>query len=471
LILFFLIFQPERQKSEIHEKVLETGRGSCWFEPNYNGKLKDKVSVISKLPKIVYCSIGIGIQAFIIHTYLLKAKKENRKIILINLLNLRNFLSFGNLKRRNNNAIFNINSKYIYFKDRSILRLLVNMIFNTCYLIVFMTILPINTISKKVFKSSFRIKDAFLWLNTDYNKAYIPEKQKEFNLAKCELPKWDEVKNSDLDISFNESKNNKAKNQLIELGVPDGAWYVCVHVRGEKFYGENENNEVGNSTRNASIDNYFECFKVINAAGGYIIRLGDPCMEPLNYKTSMIIDYAHSPIRNDFLDLYLIKNCRFYIGTLSGPVEVARLFNKSIAITNIYHSSHWYPESEKCLGIMKKLKYEGKQLSIKETFNLYLTFDPIDFFDWGKLNPDLEYIENSPEEIKDLVLEMLEKINVKKYSLSSLQLEFNSFQIAIDKCIVKKKWTSASTSRNQWAVWKLSGKGSLGNSFLEKYWN
>ena len=35
------------------------------------------------------------------------------------------------------------------------------------------------------------------------------------------------------------------------------------------------------------------------------------------------------------MDLYLIKNCSFYIGTQSGPMDTAYLFNKPVLMTNM----------------------------------------------------------------------------------------------------------------------------------------
>ena len=78
------------------------------FFLNLQKKLMNKL----KLPILVYCNIGIGIQAFIINTYLLKAKIENRKILLINLYDYRPILSLFKLHKKNNNEIFNLESPY-----------------------------------------------------------------------------------------------------------------------------------------------------------------------------------------------------------------------------------------------------------------------------------------------------------------------------------------------------------------------
>ena len=73
------------------------------------------IKIKEKLPILVYCNIGIGIQAFIIKSYLYKAKIENRKLLLINLPDFRPYYSFFKLKKKNNNQIYLIESPYILF--------------------------------------------------------------------------------------------------------------------------------------------------------------------------------------------------------------------------------------------------------------------------------------------------------------------------------------------------------------------
>ena len=70
--------------------------------------------------------------------------------------------------------------------------------------------------------------------------------------------------------------------------------------------------------------------------GGWLVRLGDPSMTKLP-KFKNLIDYSFTPFKSEAMDLYLIKNCKFYIGTPSGPMDIAMLFDKpcaSIGSTN-----------------------------------------------------------------------------------------------------------------------------------------
>ena len=57
------------------------------------------------------------------------------------------------------------------------------------------------------------------------------------------------------------------------LGVPDGAWYVGLHVREGGYHAEDTGDK--SRHRNAQIEDYFPAIKAVTDRGGYVIRLGD----------------------------------------------------------------------------------------------------------------------------------------------------------------------------------------------------
>ena len=52
--------------------------------------------------------------------------------------------------------------------------------------------------------------------------------------------------------------------------------------------------------------------------GYYIFRIGKYSNIKLKAKGNKIIDYVNSKYRSDFMDIYLIKNCKFMISTNTG---------------------------------------------------------------------------------------------------------------------------------------------------------
>jgi putative glycosyltransferase (TIGR04372 family) len=193
---------------------------------------------------------------------------------------------------------------------------------------------------------------------------------------------------------------------LEQLGVPHGAWFVCLHVRESGYL--NQYGDPYAVQRDADIKTYLLAAKTIVEAGGWVIRMGDPTTKPL---PSMyhVIDYAHSEIRSDWMDIFCCAECRFFLGTTSGLYLVSYNFGVPCALTNFIPMAT-VPLSEKHIYI--------KKLYWSTTEKRYLTFNealipPLDFNDDNNLfkSLNINIVDNTPEEINDLVIEMLYRLN------------------------------------------------------------
>ena len=58
--------------------------------------------------------------------------------------------------------------------------------------------------------------------------------------------------------------------------------------------------------------------------GGWVIRIGDSNLSPLPALANFF-DYCRSEMRADWMDIFLLANCRFMLGTNSGPCFVPAL--------------------------------------------------------------------------------------------------------------------------------------------------
>ena len=113
------------------------------------------------------------------------------------------------------------------------------------------------------------------------------------------------------------------------LGVPDGAWFACVHIRERGFLPELDYHQF----RDCDPLNYIPAMEWIVQQGGYVIRMGDPTMTELVERRG-IIDYAHSDSKSPFMDVYLSSQCRFFLGTTSGLFLVAYIFHRPVALAD-----------------------------------------------------------------------------------------------------------------------------------------
>jgi len=189
------------------------------------------------------------------------------------------------------------------------------------------------------------------------------------------------------------------------LGVPKDAWFVCLHVK-ETGWNEHGSTE---DYRNADISTYSLAIKAVVDAGGWVIRMGDPSMTPLP-EMPHVIDYAHSDAKSDWMDIFLSAKCRFSIGTSSGFFNVGQAFGVPAVLTNFLptHAIYYLSRRNIFLPRLCWSKNENHTLSFSELFS------PPFSMSLTQRNYDrkgLTVIENTPEEIRGAVEEMLERFN------------------------------------------------------------
>lgn len=132
-------------------------------------------------------------------------------------------------------------------------------------------------------------------------------------------------------LSLSESDINRGRAALSQLGVPEGAWHVCIHARSA---GYSPSDERFHSHRNVELASYMPAIDEIISRGGWCIRMGDPTMEPSPHKHGFV-DYAVSTVRSEWLDMYLCATCRLFVGCTSGLYVLASIFGRPSALTNM----------------------------------------------------------------------------------------------------------------------------------------
>ena len=187
---------------------------------------------------------------------------------------------------------------------------------------------------------------------------------------------------------------------LKRAGVPDGSWFVTFHVREPGFAGD-----PFPSPRNASVENYLPAMQEVVARGGWAIRIGNGGMKPLPAVPG-VIDYAHSDFKSDVMDIFLMAQCRFFVGTPSGPAQVPHLFGVPTVYTNWIPMAH-YPFHGNGLLIHKthRDRNTGRKLP-------YSRFPALPT-DYAKMNSrnNIAVEENTAEEVRDVVVEMLDRLD------------------------------------------------------------
>ena len=124
----------------------------------------------------------------------------------------------------------------------------------------------------------------------------------------------------------------------------------------------------------------------------------------------MIIDYA-TKARSDFMDIYLSGTCRFFLGGTGGLNTIPRIFRRPVVTDNLALTAEvcyaMYPNS---LFIPKRFWYREKQRFM--TFKEFIETCPNGFAGATHFeNIGVDLVDNTPEELLDVALEMDERIS------------------------------------------------------------
>ena len=196
----------------------------------------------------------------------------------------------------------------------------------------------------------------------------------------------------------------RGRKELRNIGIPEDAWFVTAHVR-EGNFGRHRFEE---PYRDANIKTYFAGFQSVTDVGGWVIRLGDSSMPQISPMRN-VFDYAHSAYKSDWMDVFLSAAARFMIGTSSGMSCVSYAFGVPIAMTNYLSTSTLYPDCDS-LFLPKLLRHlaDGEYVNFRQQMSLPLSI--VNSSGMFRNRFGLEVVPNTSEDIRDLIIEMLEKL-------------------------------------------------------------
>lgn len=315
----------------------------------------------------------------------------------------------------------------------------------------------------KIFK--INLPDTYYHPSLAQDIIWRPSSKKSFDWQSAQDLDWpDQFDEKDCKLRLPAQLEYRCSQAALKLGLPPNAWYVCLHVR-EGGYSKDETN-----FRNSDIENYIESIKYITSQGGWVIRVGDASMQRLP-SMEQVIDYANYPEKNALLDIYLVEKCDFFIGTSSGMIHVAELFNKPMLFTNAVSYLNDLPQKIGDLIIFKhvKSKLMNRNLSLREWLDSCNKIEPAT---WS--SGDWEYIQNTSAEILVATKQFLGDRTGS--ANSELQGEFKDLHILRMKSLsenFKFSLESEVKNVNEWyrfASRYLSWRGLIGAEFLAKHW-
>jgi putative glycosyltransferase (TIGR04372 family) len=222
-------------------------------------------------------------------------------------------------------------------------------------------------------------------------------------------------------LTFTDLEERRGLSELRELGVEPGAQFVCIHGRDSAYLDRARPMKSAihggwswQDLRDMSIENYAPAAEKLAELGYFVIRMGKYVKEPLNCDNPRVIDYA-TQCQSDFMDVFLPAHCTFFICQNSGMANPPLTFRRPLAFVNVFPFGQlmhcWYSNGV-CIPKKYYSEVQGRFLTFREVLDLGLG-------EFTIKNPrhkgvhdalGLKIVENTPEEISELAIEMHQRL-------------------------------------------------------------
>jgi putative glycosyltransferase (TIGR04372 family) len=215
-------------------------------------------------------------------------------------------------------------------------------------------------------------------------------------------------------LQFTTEEETRGESGLQAMGIPIGAQFVCLSVRDSAYLAaqlSNGNPDPFNyhNYRDSNTKNYVLAAETLAERGYYVIRMGAIVHAAINSAHPKVIDYASNGMRTDFMDIYLGAKCAFCISVGTGFDAVPIIFRRPVAFVNVVPAGNLGTFSDQLLTIIKHhVDADSKrELSLSEiiAYNVAFSSFTLDFEAKG-----IDLLENTPEEIRDVAIEMVERV-------------------------------------------------------------
>jgi len=250
-------------------------------------------------------------------------------------------------------------------------------------------------------------------------------------------------------LKFTKSEEMIGEAFFEKLKIPKDSKFAILAVRDNQYL-ENKypySDWTRHNTRNQNLDNYLLAAEEVAKRGYYVFRVGGTpfLSKKFNHPNPKIIDYTHSSLRTDFLDIYLGAKCNFCISGALGIDGVPKIFRRPVVyIMGEVISFPTY--SSKDLILMRpylKLN-ENKRLGINEILvpEIATLWSTQEFNSKG-----IKMLDNTQEEIRDITIEMMDRLEGKWREDPSDEVLQNNF------------WRKFSEMYNQYKIEYVEKKG------------
>ena len=215
-------------------------------------------------------------------------------------------------------------------------------------------------------------------------------------------------------LKFTAMQLEQGQKGLAELGIKPTDRFVCFIVRDSAYTKKAfpEKDMSYHDFRNCDVNDYVAGAEALADRGLFVLRMGSVVSKPLVSNNPRVIDYANSKVRSEFMDLFLGAHCEFNVSDGLGFYAIPAMFRRPNAYVN-YSPFFMFYSSRACdLGIAKTMidTSTGKRLNLTEMGERGVARSraSVEFVKAG-----VSVKSNTPSEIRDLMLEMLDRLEGK----------------------------------------------------------
>ena len=212
-------------------------------------------------------------------------------------------------------------------------------------------------------------------------------------------------------LHFTDEEEARGQDNLRVMGIPLGAPFVCLSVRDSAYLDSLQPKDWSyHNYRDSNVQNFVLAAEELGNRGYFVIRMGAKVHQVIDSNHRMVIDYATNGMRSEFMDIYLGAKCAFCISVGEGFSAIPLIFRRPNVHASMVPLGYLPTTVKDFVGITKHHidVDEGRELTLQEIFTrgVGLCVTTADFEAQG-----VTLIENTPEEIRDVTVEMAERLD------------------------------------------------------------
>tara|TARA_B100001250_G_scaffold404390_1_gene420308 strand:+ start:1258 stop:2541 length:1284 start_codon:yes stop_codon:yes gene_type:complete len=343
---------------------------------------------------------AIGNMAEEIYMALLRARRENKKVLLLFPYDAFGKFKFSKFGLGMNSELKDIRSEYRFLNHNHPLSVFLNIILS----LIFYLFKTINFLLKYF---GLGLPENYLIPSIDKKNLWDINKSNKFEVEN-ELGKiWQKDLSEYLDVRLSQKSIAKGEKVLKEMGIPKNSWFACFFIRDNSYYGQKVKEGDEKVIRNSSLENYYMAMEQVVKRGGYVVRLGNNKMKKMK-KMKNVIDYPFTQFKSDLMDVYLVSKCKFFLGG-SGIWDVGHLFQKPLLMPNCVPIIYVTAPRKNDIMLYKHIKKINENHYLTLNYRVQNTHP-----NKSAIFDEYEYIENSADEIESLVVDYFD--NIENYN-------------------------------------------------------